>query len=200
MRITLGTGDFGRAADEVMARCAYGRLAIDRGGFMRITKLRQRGSRHSGVMRTLIAAGMVALGLGACGGDDEQTERTLRFTDREGQLSESVDAPPRTLGQEEITPGDQIVNTRRLLDGSGDRAGAVHEVCAVTEGRNRDATELCQGVVELDDGKLSFSKTQKLSGSFPPTAITGGTDAYEGATGMITLAGGTEIEIHLLLP
>jgi hypothetical protein len=114
-----------------------------------------------------VTAGAV-IGLAACGGDDQPTERTLRFTDREGTMRTSVDAPPRTLAREEITPGDQVVTTRQLLDSSGQRAGTVHEVCTITDGRNEDATQACQGVIELEDGRLSFSKTAKLSHPTPP--------------------------------
>ena len=154
----------------------------------------------SRVATAVITAGAVG-GLAACSGDDEPSERTLRFTDREGKMSTSVDAPPRTLAREEITPGDQVVTTRHLLDGSGDRAGTAHEVCAITDGRNEDATEACQGVVELEDGRLSFSKTAKLSEPKPPPMpVTGGTGAYEGATGTITAAGGTKLEIRLWIP
>jgi hypothetical protein len=171
---------------------------------MRIATLRQPGPRpRRALAATLIAAGMAMLVLGACGGDDELTEQTLRFKDREGQLTNSGDAPPRTMDQREITPGDQLVTTRHLLDGSGDRAGTVHELCAVTVGRNRDATEMCEGVVELEAGTLSFSKTAKLSRPAPPPLpITGGTGAYEGASGTITssIEGGPKVEIHLLLP
>lgn len=176
---------------------------------MRIEKLRLSAGRSSAVAGAMIAAA-AALGLGACGGDDALNEQTLRFKDREGQIRESVDAAPRTLAQEQLTPGDQIVVTRQLLDESGDRAATVHEVCAVTAGRNRNGTEICQAVVELADGKLSLSKTNGLAESFQPAPITGGTGAYEGATGTMTVVedGAGErrsqrdigIEIHLFLP
>jgi hypothetical protein len=140
----------------------------------------------------------VAIGLAACGGDGDLSEQTLRFTDREGRMVTSVDSPPRTLTREEITPGDQVVTTRQLLDDRGDRAGTVHEVCTITDGRNEDATQACQGVVELEDGRLSFSKTAKLSEPKPPPQpVTGGTGANEGAAGAITSVGGTKVEIQL---
>jgi hypothetical protein len=145
--------------------------------------------------RATLAAACAAVGLAACGDDDGLTERTLRFSDREGRQANSVDAPPRR----KITPGDQIVQTRELLDGSA-RAGSVQEVCAVTGGGD-DPTVTCQGVVELEDGKLSFSVTYKLSEESRNAPVTGGTDAYEGATGAITASGrGDDVEIHLFLP
>jgi hypothetical protein len=149
----------------------------------------------------MVATAGAASGLAACGGGDEPRERTLRCTDRQGRMAISVDAPPRTLAREEINPGDQVVTTRLLLDGSGNRAGTVHSVCTITDGRNEDATEACQGVVELDDGRLAFSKTAKLSEPEPPPMpITGGTGTYEGATGVITAVSGAELELRLLMP
>ena len=145
---------------------------------------------------TAAAAVAAAIGLGACGDDDGLTERTLRFTDREGQQVNSVDAAPRG----EITPGDQIVQTRQLLNGSRRQAGTVQEVCAVTAG-GEDPTATCHGVVELGDGNLSFSVTYKLSEESRSAPVTGGTGAYEGATGSITASGRDDnVEIRLFLP
>jgi hypothetical protein len=142
------------------------------------------------------ATAAAAIGLAACGDDDGLTERTLRFADREGRQANSVDAPPRG----DITPGDQIVQTRELLDGSRDRVGTVNEVCAVTAG-GKDPTIACQGVVELRDGKLSFSVSYKLPEESRSAPVTGGTGAYEGATGAITASGrGNKVEIHLFVP
>jgi hypothetical protein len=150
---------------------------------------------------TVAVAMGAMIGLPACGGEDDLSERTLRFTDREGKMATSVDAPPRTLAREEINPGDQVVTTRHLLGPSGDRAGTVHLVCTITDGRNSDATQACQGVIELADGRLSFSKTGKLSELKPsPMPVTGGAGAYEGATGAITAAGGAKLEVRLFMP
>ena len=158
------------------------------------------GLHLSRVATVVITAGAVTA-LAACGSEDGLNERTLRFTDREGRMATSVDAPPRTLAREQINPGDQVVTTRHLLDGSGNRAGTVHSVCTITDGQNEDATQACQGVVELDDGRLSFSKTAKLSEPKPPPmAVTGGTGAYNGATGVITAVRGAELEVRLVIP
>jgi hypothetical protein len=142
-----------------------------------------------------VAAILIAVTAIACGSNGKN-EQTLRFTDRAGEMTQSVDA---LRSADEVTPGDQIVDTRQLLDGSGKRVGTVHQVCAATSGRNDDATVLCSGVVELADGKLSFAKTNKLSGDFEPAPVTGGTGTYEGATGTIT-AVQDKVEIHLFLP
>lgn len=156
---------------------------------------------HLSRVATVVVTTGAVTGLAACGGEDELSERTLRFTDREGRLATSVDAPPRTLAREEINPGDQVVSTRQLLGGSGGRAGTVHSVCTITDGRNDDATQACQGVIELTDGRLSFSKTAKLGEPVPPALpVTGGTGEYEGATGEITSFADGRIELHLLMP
>jgi hypothetical protein len=150
---------------------------------------------------TVVVIAAAVIGLAACGGEDELSERTLRFTDREGSMATSVDAPPRTLAREQINRGDQVVTTRQLLDGSGNRAGTVHSVCTITDGQNEDATQACQGVVELEDGRPSFSKTAKLTEPKPPPMpVTGGTGAYKGATGVITAVRGAELEVELVIP
>jgi hypothetical protein len=145
---------------------------------------------------TAAAAASAAIGLGACGGGDDLTERTLSFTDREGQQVNSVDAPPRG----ELAPGDQIVQTRELLNASREGAGTVNEVCALTGG-GKDPTATCQGVVELKNGNLSFSVSYALSEESRSAPVTGGTGAYEGATGSITASGSNDsVEIRLFLP
>jgi hypothetical protein len=156
---------------------------------------------HLSRVATVVVTAATVTGPAACGSEDELSERTLRFTDREGRMATSVDAPPRTLARDQINPGDQVVTTRHLLDGSGTRAGTAHSVCTITDGQNQDATQACQGVLELEHGRLSFSKTAKLSEPQPPPMpVTGGTGAYKGATGVITAVRGAELEIRLVIP
>ncbi len=65
----------------------------------------------------------------------------------------------------------------------------------------KDPAATCQGVVELEDGKLSFSVTYQLSEESRSAPVTGGTGEYEGASGSITASGrGDAVQIKLLLP
>jgi hypothetical protein len=111
----------------------------------------------------VVTAGAV-IGLAACGGDDQPTERTLRFTDREGTMRTSVDAPPRTLAREEITPGGPNRNDqatpRQLGSTSGHGPRGLHDHGRAERGRDagmpgRDRTRRRQAVLQQDRQAVS---------------------------------------------
>jgi hypothetical protein len=78
----------------------------------------------------------------------------------------------------------------------------VQLVCTVTLG-GKNPTVICDGTLELRDGKLSVNETFKLASEEAHlAAVTGGTRAYAGATGTIIagIGGGDVDEFRLLLP
>jgi hypothetical protein len=140
--------------------------------------------------------------LGACGSDDAN-ESTLKFSEGSQRQTPSVDAPPVSPQGNEITAGDRVVATKELFDVSGEeRKGSIYLDCvAATGGEN--ARILCSGVTVLEDGTISFAESVLFSDEGARSAaITGGTDAYEGATGSIAggVDGGKVDEFHLFLP
>lgn len=143
---------------------------------------------------------VIALVAAGCGGGSDQTERTIELSESDqGSTFQEIDNPPVTAPA--ATPGDEIVITMPLLDpASKERLGTLHATCTTTEGGKSpdEARVLCEGVIELDDGTLTISG---LAGKNPVAtyAVTGGTDAYEGARGTYREESGKPVAvIHLV--
>lgn len=147
----------------------------------------------------------VAIVLAACGDDEAQTagqtERTLRLSEGQPQMTNIIDTPPRTFNQEEGSPGDSWVFTKPLRDESGKPAGDVYATCvAFTLGSNPKST--CDGTLQLKQGTLAFTQVFNIQDESRRAAITGGTGAFAGATGALRAGGelGQGYEIKLFLP
>jgi hypothetical protein len=157
-------------------------------------KWRSRSAR----VVAMTAIGLTAIGLSACGGDDELTERTLTLT--EGKITEtpSVDVPPTN----KISTGDRLISSKPLFDEAGEnRVGRVYLDCAAVD--DDQSVAMCTGMVNLEDGGLSFSETFDASANEEHIAtINGGTGAYDGATGSLIAGvdGTNEYEFRLFLP
>ena len=159
--------------------------------------------------RTMVAGAVAvscatALAVGAAGGTAQPpsgfTERTLGFAEAEGRPQVVLDVPPRDARRGRPSAGDSWIFTKALRDGSR-VAGHAHGRCvAMSSGRNPRA--ICDGVIRLADGSLSFLEVFRFRDRERHAAITGGTGAYAGATG--TFRGGGDLgnrnEIRLLLP
>ena len=166
-------------------------------------------TRRSTTIAVLLTA---ALGLAACGSDDEPSfsETTLKFTERETDSFGFTDAPPKTEmsgeGPSEFSNGDQLTFSSDLLDGSGKDIGDLDVACTVTRpGRFQDSHENCQGTATLPDGTLALSRGGRVFGeSDARGAVLGGTAGYAGATGAFSESeeseGRTAYTIELLLP
>ena len=145
-----------------------------------------------------------ALTTGAAGGATQApsgfTERTLGFTEGEGRPQVVLDVPPRDARQGRPSAGDSWIFTKALRDGSRVAGHAYGRCVAFSSGRNPRA--ICDGVIRLADGSLSFLEVFRFNDRERRAAITGGTGAYAGATG--TFRGGGDLgnrdEIRLLLP
>lgn len=79
----------------------------------------------------------------------------------------------------------------RLLDSAGNRAGRVEGFCkALRSGaRFERARWGCQGFARLSNGTLDISADLKFTDGTITGSISGGTGAYEGASGSFTSTG-----------
>jgi hypothetical protein len=131
----------------------------------------------------VVAAGVVALGLGSgAGGASKAEQATRTFDVVERTVGYIADNPP--LGN---TIGDRVIGASNLFDARGRRIGSSHWSCVrKNPGRRRHCTLtyfLSGGFVTLqgpvrDDGTGTF-------------AITGGTGAYRTARGWVDLLSST---------
>ena len=109
---------------------------------------------------------------------------TLIQRNSEEQFS-LVDNPPRTLDDNHLTPGDLATLHQPLRRVSGRQVGAADVGCTATRGGTFNHVRFaCDGVYTLKRGTLMV-EIRFLPNSQPTIAITGGTGAYEGASGSI---------------
>lgn len=155
-------------------------------------------------MRMLI---VVALLLGAAGlalgilsmtqeGDDGSEDLALTLSVAEGDFKVN-DVPPAAESEEDIAPGDSFVFTGAV---SGDREGTLLGACAVAGA----GEPTCHVSYTFDDGTVTGAGVPDFSQqaeSFQ-VAVTGGTDAYEGATGQVDVHENGEAihQMTLVLP
>lgn len=103
-----------------------------------------------------------------------------------------LDSPPRAKtrrGDPYISPGDGYVLTQRVLDGSGQRIGTAHLHCVATRGGRTSgrASAQCAATLKLRRGDITAAMAYRGEQDFE-AAVTGGTGAYEGASGSISFA------------
>ena len=109
-----------------------------------------------------------------------QGERTITL----GSHSRSVklaDVAPRGR----VSAGDTVVAINTLTDTGGKRAGTGYLSCGVVKGAHtfETATYQCAGTEKLRDGTITYDGVVKLSARVARAAVTGGTGAYDGASG-----------------
>ncbi len=170
--------------------------------------------RRRRIGAVVLATGAMALGLAATGGaqDQAQGERTIvLYQKEEGDSFRYVDAKPFTRvgreGPRRVSAGDGAIfripeysNAARTI-----RAGTVYAHCtAMNSSRRFHRVRFhCQGEMVFRDGQVVFEGlAQNLTGATDSFAVTGGTGAYEGARGQVTVEderqGGGTATIHLL--
>jgi len=131
------------------------------------------------------------------------TTFTLIEKNSEGTFS-FVDNPPRSgRHSPKVSGGDEFVIAQPVRDPSGNRVGSLKVHCTFVRG-NRNANKaptLCEGVYNLAAGQISLQAGISGSPKVIQIAITGGTEAYEGARGSVTSTSGhkksTDV-VHLL--
>ena len=134
------------------------------------------------ILALLLGAAGVALGVVNLVGDDEESDsRTLTLTVREGNFNFN-DVPPRAKDEGDIAAGDSFTFSN---DVSGDAKGKLYGGCFVAD----KGKATCHGTYVLHNGRVTFAGVPGFSQE-PETfevAVTGGSGAYEGATGKVAV-------------
>ncbi len=118
----------------------------------------------------------------ATGGPSAAGPGTTEFTLNLKNVSEhNIDHAPQGGG-----PGaaDQIVFHKKLTEG-GEVVGRINGLASAVSG-GRNPRILVEAVVTLTGGTLAVAETFRVNSERHDIAITGGTGAYEGASGSIT--------------
>lgn len=129
-------------------------------------------------------------------------DRSFTLIQRDSEEAFSlVDNPPRTLNDNRLTPGDLASLHQPLRSVSGRQVGAADVGCTATRGGTFNHVRFaCNGVYSLKRGTLMV-EIRFLPSSQPTIAVTGGTGAYEGASGSIrqvSRRGREVLGVHLL--
>lgn len=136
----------------------------------------------------LLAGGVVVL-LSSSGSAQETGPRTLVFTEKNAQEFATTASSGR------LSPDDSFVFRARLL-ANGKPAGREQGACTVIA---RNATE-CQATLFFNEGKI-FVSGGTVFASRTVLAVVGGTGAYAGARGTMTVfdrKSGDRLEVALL--
>jgi hypothetical protein len=141
-------------------------------------------------LSTVVVAGGVLAGPAAA---DHPGSQTRTFVERNNLGSfEFVDNLPRSRGGGEepnVSPGDVVVGSNRLYDASNERRVGkfFFECTAVRGGRRFGRIPFhCDGVFELRRGTIHFKALVRFNQDPIVGAITGGSGAFEGASGGVT--------------
>lgn len=149
---------------------------------------------HSKTMLIALLAGGVAVAGGALtatssGQSAEPAPLTLVLPHKEQRVT-LVDLPPRkTKRNRSESPGDQAIQSGTVRDAAGKRVGSHYSVATVVKGRTPGTTEQYQTTFVLTDGQISAQGVIDQVGSSESLSIVGGTGAYAGARGEMTITG-----------
>jgi hypothetical protein len=131
------------------------------------------------IVALLVGAAGLALGIVNIDEEGQAEELTLNLTVEEGEFNVN-DVPPQAESEEDISPGDSFVFTGAA---SGDREGTLLGACEVPGA----GEPTCHVSYVFGDGTVTGAGSPDFSQqaeSFQ-IAVTGGTGAYDGATGEI---------------
>jgi hypothetical protein len=144
--------------------------------------------KRRGTLIVVLLAGAAALVavFASSGSADHPGSTTLTFVERNNEGTfRFIDVRPKSPrpGQR-ISAGDMFLGSNRLYNAANKRRrGKLFFKCtAVVASRTGNSPFLCEGTARFSDGTLVISAV--LQGERDPAgAITGGTGAYEGASG-----------------
>ena len=156
------------------------------------------------------AAAVAALTVGAFAGSgaaNHPGSQTLTFTESQrGDFFRFVDHRPRSRGSRDnpsISAGDEVILGSVLLDQNDQRAGRLEAACKALRGARRFPQALwgCHGFARLGGGTLVVAATFKFRQNVITGAVTGGTGAYEGASGSFRISGEPSVDtFHIATP
>lgn len=112
-----------------------------------------------------------------------ERERSFTFIDEAPRTRLNRSGQPRRF-----SPGDGFVASKWMFDARRRRIGRIEERCTITNHGRRIAglRSVCVGVVILRDGQIHASFAPDFGADARQAAVTGGTEAYAGATGTIS--------------
>jgi hypothetical protein len=155
-------------------------------------------------MRALIGLALflgvaaLALSLVSLLGDDAQQSREMRLAlaEKEDEFKFS-DVAPAARSEEDVSAGDSFVFSG---DVSGERKGRLAGACEVAD----KGEPTCHATYTFDDGQITVAGVPDFSQEAETfqLPVTGGSDAYEGASGQVSVRenGQAEHSMTLLLP
>jgi hypothetical protein len=148
--------------------------------------------RRSALLAVTVVTGIALVaGLTGTGSADHPGSQTLTFIERNNLGTfRIVDLPPRARGEGgSVSAGDVVVGSNRLYDASNERrVGKFFFQCrAILGKRNFERAPFrCDGSFELRRGTLQLEALVRFGQRTIQGAITGGTEAFEGASGGVT--------------
>ena len=155
-------------------------------------------------MRALISLALVlgtaglALSVVALAGEDGQQSRELKLGLAEKEdVFKFSDVAPKAKSEEDISAGDSFVFSG---DVSGERKGRLGGACEVAD----KGEPTCHATYTFDDGQITVAGVPDFSQEAETfqLPVTGGSDAYEGASGQVRVRenGQAKHDMTLLLP
>jgi hypothetical protein len=155
------------------------------------------------------AVAVAALTVGAFAGTGAATHpgsQTLTFTEStQGDFFRFLDQRPLSRGSRNnptISAGDEVILGSVLLQ-NGQRAGRLEAACKALRGARRFPQALwgCHGFARLGNGTLVLAATFRFRQNAITGAVTGGTGAYEGASGSFGISGEPSVDtFHIARP
>jgi hypothetical protein len=130
--------------------------------------------------------------------DDHPQSRELRLglTEKEDEFKFSDDAAPEARSEEDVSAADLFVFSG---DVSGERKGRLAGACEVAD----KGEPTCHATYTFDDGQITVAGVPDFSQDAETfqLPVTGGSEAYEGASGQVSVRenGNAEHKMTLLL-
>ena len=143
----------------------------------------------------LLGATALALSVAALLRDDDQQLRkmTLGLTEKEDGFKFS-DIAPEAKSEEDVSAGDSFVFSG---DVSGARNGRLAGACMVAD----KGEPTCHATYTFDDGQITVAGVPDFSQEAETfqLPVTGGSDAYEGASGQVRVRENGQAEHNMTL-
>ena len=130
--------------------------------------------------------------------DDHPQSRELRLglTEKEDEFKFSDDVAPEARSEEDVSAADSFVFSG---DVSGERKGRLAGACEVAD----KGEPTCHATYTFDDGQITVAGVPDFSQDAETfqLPVTGGSEAYEGASGQVSVRenGNAEHKMTLLL-